>query len=45
MKASKVFIKPFDTPQSSAKMKIKLVFSVRPRLGFEELKIFYLALI
>ena len=38
MKALKAFIKPFETPQRSVKIKIKLNFSsLRPGLGREGL--------
>ena len=38
MKAFKAFIKPFDTPQRSVKIKLTLIFSLRPGLGREGLK-------
>ena len=36
--AFKAFIKPFDVPQRSVKIKINLIFSLRPILGREGLK-------
>ena len=37
MKAFKASIKPFDAPQTNVKIKFKLIFSLRPGLGREEL--------
>ena len=37
MKAFKAFIKPFETPQRSVKIKFNLIFSLCPGLGREGL--------
>ena len=37
MKAFKAFIKPFETPQGSVKVKTSVNFSLRPRSGVEGL--------
>ena len=37
-KAFKAFIKPFEATQRSMKIKINLIFSLRPGLGWEGLK-------
>ena len=39
MKAFKVFIKPFEAPQRNVKIIKKLIFSRRPRSGWEETEI------
>ena len=41
MKALKAFIKPFEAPQRSTKIKFNLIFSLRPGLGREGLKTDY----
>ena len=38
MKAFKALIKPFQAPRRSVKKKFKLIFSLRPGLGWEGLK-------
>ena len=35
MEAFKAFIKPFEAPQKSVKIKFKLIFSFRPGSGIE----------
>ena len=40
MKAFKAFIKPFEAPQRSVKIKLNLIFSLRLGLGGEGLRTF-----